>query len=335
MPDLHPSHDLETLLDFIDGEGPVADADALRGQIASCTECAGIVADLRALAVATRATPTPARPRDFRLTPADAARLATAGAATAAHPSHDPALVSASIDGALDAADQPVVAGWLATCAACAQLRDDLLAIVAAHRALPTPPRQADYQLSQSDAARVGRMGWRGWLARVGTSRDGLTRPLATGLTALGIVGLLISAGPLAPLGGSQTRILSTVGAAVRGPADQAVGGSNSAKSGANHVELDPGSGAVYGAASAPSPVVDTGVGPVAPVSQPAASAGALAIASPAATTADDASAPDLGSLPSTPAPVAPTLLIVSVAALLIGLVLFAARRLGRGRRAP
>ena len=101
---------------------------------------------------------------------------------------------------------------------ACAALRDDLLLIAAANRAMPTPPRPRDYRLTPADADRAWGRGWRGFLARIGSSRDALSRPLAVGLTTLGLAGLLLTSGAsILPFGsaGGSAQILSTVGAAL------------------------------------------------------------------------------------------------------------------------
>ena len=52
---------------------------AAREQVAGCTACADVLADLVALQVTLPTTSTPVRPRDFRLTPGDAARLHRTG----------------------------------------------------------------------------------------------------------------------------------------------------------------------------------------------------------------------------------------------------------------
>jgi hypothetical protein len=101
-------------------------------------------------------------------------------------------------------------------CAGCAALRDDLAAIRGAMTALPVPPRRRDYRLTAEDAARLRPSGWRGlvgWLAAPGSS----VRPLATGLAALGVAGLLLTAG-LPSLGSSASAPLSAVGAPVENP---------------------------------------------------------------------------------------------------------------------
>ncbi|HEU0244116.1 MAG TPA: hypothetical protein VFQ75_09440 [Candidatus Limnocylindrales bacterium] len=80
IPDtLHDAHDLELVAAYAagDAEGPALDeATAL---VASCTECAALHHDLRAIAAAMPELPAPARPRDFRLTPEQAASLRPGG----------------------------------------------------------------------------------------------------------------------------------------------------------------------------------------------------------------------------------------------------------------
>ncbi len=58
---------------FVDDPDQVT--DAVRQQVADCRDCHALAADLGWLAAATTTLAAPARPRDFRLTPADAARL--------------------------------------------------------------------------------------------------------------------------------------------------------------------------------------------------------------------------------------------------------------------
>lgn len=72
----HASHD-ELLIARLHG-GDVDPAERARAleQMTECAECASLFADLGAIAEATRALLIPPRPRDFRLTEVDAARLA-------------------------------------------------------------------------------------------------------------------------------------------------------------------------------------------------------------------------------------------------------------------
>ena len=210
MADEHATHDLDAVASLLDGDLLPADRATAARQVARCPACAALHQELLALSAATAALPTPARTRDFRLTTADAARLAamppepvTSSArpvvdmrTTTDHATHDLERLSAAVDGTLPAADRPSVDAQLAACAACAELHADLLALVAAHRALPTPGRPRDFQLTDADASRLQHGGLRGWLDRIGSPKDRLSRPLAVGLTTLGLVGVLVGTAP-------------------------------------------------------------------------------------------------------------------------------------------
>ncbi len=139
MPDRHLEHDLGLVVAYADGELDATERAIAQDQIDGCASCALLVSDLRALQVADRELATAARPRDFRLTTADAERLRAAS--TAEHPNHDPVLIAAAVDGTLDGEDRRLADGWLSDCHACAALFDDLMAITAANRALVLPAR--------------------------------------------------------------------------------------------------------------------------------------------------------------------------------------------------
>jgi anti-sigma factor RsiW len=115
-----------------------------------------------------------------------------------AHHDHDPLLIAALVDGDSDAPVTDERARRLiAECADCATLHADLIALAAASRALPAPAiRTRDFRLSAADAARLRPSGWRRVIVAFGSPRDGLTRPLAAGLTTLGLAGLLIGTIP-------------------------------------------------------------------------------------------------------------------------------------------
>ena len=202
----HGTHDLEAIAALADD--PTPEGESRRVEAARCADCASLIDDLRLLATATAALPVPARTRDFRLDPADAARLNAlapepelaggrlGGEMTTPapdHATHDPELVSAHLDGRLAPADLGRVEGWLAGCGACAVLHEDLQDLVVATRALPTPTRPRDFVLTPEDARRVRSGGWRRIVAAFGSPRDTVSRPLALGLTTLGIAGLLIA----------------------------------------------------------------------------------------------------------------------------------------------
>jgi len=93
----------------------------------------------------------------------------------------------------------------LAACPDCVALHSDLVAIAAALPDAAIPVRPRDYRLGPADAARLRRTGWRRWFAAVGSSRDTVTRPLAIGLTTLGLAGLLLTALPSLPFAGTAS----------------------------------------------------------------------------------------------------------------------------------
>ena len=74
-PTAHAGHD-ELLIARLFG-GDVSEAERARALavVSECPECESLLADVGAIAEATRALPVPPRPRDFSLTAADAARL--------------------------------------------------------------------------------------------------------------------------------------------------------------------------------------------------------------------------------------------------------------------
>jgi hypothetical protein len=78
----HSTHD-ELLLARLYGDD-VNEEERARAldQMAECRDCADFFADLGAIAVAVKELPVPARPRDFTLTAADAARLGRGNPAT-------------------------------------------------------------------------------------------------------------------------------------------------------------------------------------------------------------------------------------------------------------
>ena len=69
----------ELVAAHLDGRLDPADLGRVEGWLAACGACAVLHADLQDLVLATRALPTPARPRDFALTPDDARRLRSGG----------------------------------------------------------------------------------------------------------------------------------------------------------------------------------------------------------------------------------------------------------------
>jgi len=355
---------------LLDDDLAAADRTMAETWLATCAECAALHADLLALSQATRNLPVPSRPRDLRLTAADAERLVamTPGEPEAAisrrtgvmndrpttsHAAHDTMLVAALADHSLPQAERDLAESMVAGCGACADLQADLLVLRVATAAMPTPPRPCDYTLTATDVARLRPIGWRRLVAAFGTARDTFSRPLAVGLTTMGLVGLLVASLPSIMTGSATTGsgTLTTVGAAPGAPFQAPA--TNAESSGGT---------AVAAPAAAPSPVpsgeknVDT-AGPI------PTTAGFGANASPpgtgsstsqpdrnlasAAPSTGDAAAVGKGASPTpatpdgltlnaaTAEPRIPPLALVSGLFLLVGLGLFAtrwgARRFGSG----
>ncbi|MEP6639309.1 MAG: hypothetical protein ABJC39_08155 [Chloroflexota bacterium] len=277
--DGHAEHDPMLIASLLDRDR-MPDIALAETRIATCASCAALHADLVALSRATAMLPTPPRPRGFTLTAADAERLIAAVPGepgvrtprlggvmtdpnTTAHATHDRILVASLADHTLAPAERAATEALVATCTECAALHSDLLALRAATRAMPTPSRPRDFVLSSQDAGRLRSGGWRRFLANLGSSRDALSRPLAVGLTTLGLAGLLVGTVPsvLTGFGGSAAsapQILSPVGAPVP---EAASSGADTAGSGPDSVVASPAAAAPAAAASA-APLPDA-AGPV------------------------------------------------------------------------
>lgn len=237
----HETHDPELIVALLDADASATERASGTALIEACADCARLHSDLLALADATHAQPTPARTRDYRLTEADAARLTGEPLAAAprlsremidprtasAHASHDTMLVASLADHSLAPGDRTAAERLVADCSLCAALHDDVVAIRTATIQLPTPARPLDYRLTEADAARLRRSGWRRWVAAFGGSRDSLTRPLAVGLTTLGIIGILVGGAPLLSFGSATSGPAETssagAGAPMAAPAASAV----------------------------------------------------------------------------------------------------------------
>ena len=80
IPDnVHDTHDLELVAAHAAGDAQGPALDQAMALVAGCTECAALHHDLRAIAAALPELPAPVRPRDFRLTPEQAASLRPSG----------------------------------------------------------------------------------------------------------------------------------------------------------------------------------------------------------------------------------------------------------------
>ncbi len=355
MRDGHDGHDPELIVRLLDADRTPAEDAAAEARILVCAACAVLHADLLALAATMRAVPVPARPRDFTLTPAIAATLAREPAGeplapvarlnsemptarrtdatsdVAAHRNHDTLLVASLLDRTLAETERRRGEEQLAACTGCARLFSDLVALSEATRALPTPARARDYTLSEADARRLQVRGWRRLLALIGSSRDAFTRPLAVGLTTLGLAGLLVATLPAAFVGVGGATSLSTVG---NRAAEEAAGAAPEAMTQASPAPSEPAIAASLPSDAAPS---------AAAAPRPAASPMAEKSAEPDGLFVGEDSSADSQALESArepfgladDGPVSMSLVVVAAVLLVIGLGLFGlrwtARRLGDG----
>jgi hypothetical protein len=106
------------------------------------------------------------------------------------HARHDPLRVAEAVDRGGRLA--PV----LEFCDPCGQLYADLLALTASISQASLPARPRDFTLGADDARRLRLGRWRAWWSSFGSACDAVTRPLAIGLTTLGLAGLLLTAAP-------------------------------------------------------------------------------------------------------------------------------------------
>jgi hypothetical protein len=102
------------------------------------------------------------------------------------HARHDRFAIAAAIGGG----DAP---STVVTCPHCGALHRDLLALQTALRHAWTPKRPRDLHLDAFDLASPRPALWRRLLGVIGSSRDAITRPLAIGLTSVGIVGVVLT----------------------------------------------------------------------------------------------------------------------------------------------
>ena len=79
LPPSHADHDPLAIAAYAAGDATGPELDDALALVAACTDCAALHHDLRAIAAALPGLPAPARSRDFRLTPGQAASLRPAG----------------------------------------------------------------------------------------------------------------------------------------------------------------------------------------------------------------------------------------------------------------
>lgn len=131
------------------------------------------------------------------------------------HASHDTMVVAALAARAPELSDPELERGreLIATCSGCADLLADLVSLQTALPTTSTPVRPRDLRLTADDAARLHRSGWRRVLGFFGSARDGVSRPLAVGLTTLGLAGLLVASLPSMFMAGGAASAPSPVDA--------------------------------------------------------------------------------------------------------------------------
>ncbi len=135
--------------------------------------------------------------------------------AAAAHATHDPLAIAAYAAGDATGGELTAASALVATCEACAALHHDLRAIALALPATTAPaPRPRDFRLTPDQAASLTPTGWRRLLAPFAGPSFGFAKPLGTGLATLGLTGILVAGASGIPLGGATAM-----------PADQASGG--------------------------------------------------------------------------------------------------------------
>ena len=277
------------------------------------------------------------------------------------HAAHDLVLVAALAADDLEPADRAAAETLARSCPDCALLLTDLRSIALATHALPPVVRRRDFRLSPADAARLRPRGWRAVVDAIGGVRATFSRPLAVGLTTLGLVGMLLSTVPgLATFqvgsAGTPASVPEAFDAATAGPAGPSNAAVGKAGPAAASVAPPPAASAVVAPASALAPpepsaaATAVDAGQHAPASSPASSVSAVVLASPSPGTGfvsgsgdgRSASGADGGTTSSTPAPVPPgpggsgpaPLLVASLVCLVAGLGLFAIRWVAR-RSAP
>ncbi|MBI3748097.1 MAG: hypothetical protein HY262_04525 [Chloroflexi bacterium] len=186
------------------------------------------------------------------------------------HRAHDPMLVAGLLDRSSAESERGRAEVLVASCSECAALHRDLVTLVEATRALPAPRRTRDFTISVQDAARLRPSGWRRVVAVFGSTRDAFSRPLAIGLTTIGLAGLLVTTVPGALPGSTSTASLPTLaqpaGDAGAGANSESSGGSKEAP-GASAAPSAPGPAAA--ALTAPSPATTDAPAPLAPSGAP------------------------------------------------------------------
>jgi hypothetical protein len=108
------------------------------------------------------------------------------------HARHDLLAVAALADRDATGEEAVRARAQVDACAECAMLHAELVSLATATRQLPDIERPRDFRLRPEDAQRLRPNRFRRLFGSFGTARDGFSRPLAVGLTTLGLAGLML-----------------------------------------------------------------------------------------------------------------------------------------------
>ena len=108
------------------------------------------------------------------------------------HARHDLLAVAALADRDATGEEAVRAQAQVDACTECATLHAELISLATATRQLPAIERPRDFQLRPEDAQRLRPNRIRRLFGSFGTARDGFSRPLAMGLTTLGLAGLML-----------------------------------------------------------------------------------------------------------------------------------------------
>ncbi len=175
------------------------------------------------------------------------------------HGGHDLDLIAAASAGDLSEAEMARADALTRSCAECASIVADLRLVAEATRSLGSAfngtaaPAPRDYRITESEAARLSRGGIVG--SGFTLARQVWFHRLGTGLVALGLIALLVSAAPLS--------FLEASGAASTGAQSERLNGMAASAAPAQPALL-PSSGVVAKATDAPAPALDFAATPTA-----------------------------------------------------------------------
>jgi hypothetical protein len=156
------------------------------------------------------------------------------------HSQHDPLVVAAFADRGATGEEADLARVQIASCHECAALHADLLSLATATRQLPPIERPRDFTLRPADAQRLRPNLIRRLFGSFGTPRDGFSRPLAAGLTTLGLAGLMLGILPGTLSLGGATSSGGGPAEATSAPAVQAAPAASAAAGGAPEAQQSP-----------------------------------------------------------------------------------------------